>query len=200
MTTSKREQIIEMFNQYDILRPRDIEAVGISGIYLNKLYNDGVLDRHGRGLYTLKNADFDQNKTLVEACKKIPNGVVCLLSALQFHELTTELPFEIWIAIDRNAHKPKYDYPPVRIFRFSELALTFGVKEYQINNSKVKVFTPAKTVADCFKYRNKIGIDVAIEALREVWSSKKATMNELYEAAKVCRVHNVMRPYMESLL
>lgn len=200
MTKTKREQLIELFKEYDILRPRDVVAKGISRNYLNKLFNEGVLDRPGRGLYALKNADFDQNKTLIEVSKKIPNGVICLLSALQFHELTTQIPFEVWLAIDTKAHKPKYNYPPVRIYWFSDKTLSYGVEEHKVKNSMVKVFTPAKTVADCFKYRNKIGLDVALEALSEAWSNKKVTMSELFEAAKVCRVRNIMQPYLESLV
>jgi predicted transcriptional regulator of viral defense system len=122
-----------------------------------------------------------------------------LLSALQFHELTTQIPHEVWLAIDVRARHPKLDYPPLRIVRFSGAALSFGVEQHRIAGVPVNVYTPAKTVADCFKYRNKIGLDVALEALRDTWRQRRATMDELLEAAKVCRVARIIRPYLESL-
>lgn len=200
MSGTKREQIIDMFYKYGTLRPKDVEAAGISGVYLNKLHREGVVERVSRGLYRLIGSDFDENQSTFEACKLIPEGVVCLLTALRFHELTTQAPFQVWLMIEVKAHRPKIDYPPVRIFRSSGDAFTYGVEEHIMHNTPVKVYSPAKTVADCFKFRNKIGIDVAIEALRDTWNEKKATMNQLYEAAKVCRVANVMRPYLESLV
>ncbi len=200
MKNSKRQEIIEMFSNFKVLRPRDLEAVGISGVYLNKLYAEGVLERPSRGIYTLKGTDFDQNQSLIEAYKQVPNSAVCLISALQFHGLTTQIPFEVWLAIDVKARLPKVNYPPIRICRFSGEALTSGIQEHKIHNTIIRVYDPAKTVADCFKYRNKIGLDVALEALRDVWAQKRATMDELFKAAKVCRVANVMRPYLESLV
>ena len=125
--------------------------------------------------------------------------MVCLLSALKFHEIGTQVPNEIWIAIDVKAWTPKIDSPAVRIVRFSGNALHFGIQQKKINGLKIRVFSPAKTVADCFKFRNKIGTDVALEALRDCYRKRKASMDELWEAAKVCRVANVMRPYLESL-
>jgi predicted transcriptional regulator of viral defense system len=125
--------------------------------------------------------------------------VVCLSSALRFHELTTENPFEVWIALKPGAWSPRTEYPPIRVVRVSGDALTFGVAEHLVEGTKIKVYCPAKTVADCFKFRSKIGTELAIQALRECFREKKATMDEFWEAAKVCRVSNVMRPYMESL-
>ena len=125
--------------------------------------------------------------------------MVCLLSALQFHELTTQAPFEVWLAIGEKARLPKVDYPPLRVVRFSGAALEDGIEEDRIEGVMVKVYAPAKTVADCFKYRNKIGLDVALEALRDCWAKRRATMDELWQAAKTCRVANVMRPYLESI-
>ena len=137
------------------------------------------------------------NAPLVEACRLVPRGVVCLLSALQFHGLTTQAPFEVWMAIAEKARQPRVDYPPLRIVRFSGAALTSSVQEHIVEGVTVRVFAPAKTVADCFKFRNKIGIDVAIEALRDCLRQRKATSDELWRAAKVCRMANVMRPYLE---
>ena len=129
----------------------------------------------------------------------MPQAVVCLSSALRFHELTTENPFEVWIALKPGAWSPRIEYPPIRVVRVSGDALTFGAEEHRVEGTKIKVYSPAKTVADCFKFRSKIGTELAIQALRECFREKKATMDELWEAAKVCRVSNVMRPYMESL-
>jgi predicted transcriptional regulator of viral defense system len=147
----------------------------------------------------LAGASFGEQFTLAEACKRVPHGVVCLLSALQFHDLTTQAPFEVWMAISEKAWLPRVAYPPLRIVRFSGAALTSGIEEHQIEGVPVRVYCPAKTVADCFKYRNKIGLDVALEALRACWKKRRATMDDLWEAAKVCRMANVMRPYLESL-
>ena len=125
--------------------------------------------------------------------------MVCLLSALQFHNLTTQIPHRVWIAIENKNWKPEFDYPLLDVVRSSGRAFSFGVEQHEVNRVPVKVYSPAKTVADCFKFRNKIGLDVAMEALRETWRSRKATMDELWEAAKVCRVANVMRPYLEAV-
>ncbi len=137
--------------------------------------------------------------SLLEVNCRVPKAVICLLSALKFHEIGTQVPNEIWIAIDVKAWAPKIDSPAVRIVRFSGNALHFGIQQKKINGLKIRVFSPAKTVADCFKFRNKIGTDVALEALRDCYRKRKASMDELWEAAKVCRVANVMRPYLESL-
>lgn len=200
MTQTKRVQIIKRLKETGVLRPRDLEAMGISGVYLNKLYEEGVLDRPSRGLYTLVDTEPSEHRTMVEACKLIPNGVVCLLSALRFHDLTTQSPFEVWMAIDEKARKPKVDYPPLRIVRFSGDALTFGVEEHEVEGVTVRVYSAAKTVADCFKYRNKLGLDVALEALRDCLRQRMATVDQLWEAAKVCRMTRVMRPYLEAVV
>jgi predicted transcriptional regulator of viral defense system len=154
----------------------------------------------GRGLYRAKEAPISTNETLLEVAKRVPLGVLCLSSALRFHELTTENPFEVWLAIERGAWSPKPDYPPVRIVHFSEVAFKFGIGTHSVEGGTLRVYSPAKTVADCFKFRSKIGMETAIQALRSAYREKRATMDELWRAAKVCRVVNVMRPYMESLI
>lgn len=196
--TTKRDQILRMLKKTHVLRPRDVEAVGISRTYLNKLHAEGVLDRPSRGLYVLQNDEPSEQRSLVEACHQVPRGVVCLLSALQFHELTTQSPFEVWMAIGEKARLPRVESPPLRIVRFSGAALATSIQEHVIEGVTVRVYSPAKTVADCFKYRNKVGIDVAIEALRDCLGQKQATSDELWDAAKVCRMTNVMRPYLEA--
>ena len=152
-----------------------------------------------RGLYTLADADVSEHQSLAEASKRIPHGVICLLSALRFHGLTTQAPFEVWVAVDVKARKPGSNGLPLRIVRFSGAALRSGVEDQLIQGVAVKVYSPAKTVSDCFKYRNKIGLDVALEALRECWREHRCTMDDLWRYAKICRVSNVMRPYLESL-
>jgi predicted transcriptional regulator of viral defense system len=194
-----KQRVLDLAKQAGVLRPRDLDAEGIPREYLRRLLVDGLLDRTGRGLYVAIGSKPTPNHTLAEACKRVPHGVVCLLSALQFHELTTQAPFEVWLAIGEKARLPKVEYPPMRTVRFSGQAAAFGVKEHRVEGVVVKVYGPAKTVADCFKYRNKIGLDVAMEALRDCWKKRRATMDELWTAAEVCRMANVMRPYLESL-
>lgn len=199
MPATKRSRILRMFKTTRVLRPRDVEAAGISRAYLTKLCAAGELNRTGRGLYVLAADEPSEQRSLVEACRRVPRGVVCLLSALQFHGLTTQAPFEVWLAIDGKDRLPKVDAPPLRIVRFSGAALTTGVEKHTTEGVVVRVYSPAKTVADCFKYRNKVGTDVAMEALRDCLRQRKATIDELWRAAKVCRMTNVMRPYLEAV-
>jgi predicted transcriptional regulator of viral defense system len=192
------DKVLDLVKKAGVLRPRDLDLHDIPRIYLSRLLTAGKLQRIGRGLYVLPGGKVSEHRSLAEACKRVPKGVVCLLSALRFHELTTQSPFEVWFAIGEKAWRPRLDYPPLRIVRFSSASLVAGVVEHQIDGVRVPVFTPVKTVADCFKYRNKIGLDVAIEALKECLRSQRCTMDELWQYAKVCRVQNVMRPYLES--
>jgi predicted transcriptional regulator of viral defense system len=153
----------------------------------------------GRGLYGLTTRPVSAHGTLAEVARRVPKGVVCLLSALRFHDLTTQAPFEVWLAIDNKAATPRLDYPPLRLVRFSGAALTEGVEEHDVDSVTVRITGVAKTVADCFKYRNKIGLDVALEALREAWNAKRMTSDQIWHYAKIDRVANVMRPYLENL-
>lgn len=199
MADGSADRVLELVRKAGVLRPRDLQARGIPREYLIRLHRRGLLERPSRGLYILADADVGESHSLAEACKRVPHGVVCLLSALQLHQLTTQIPHEVWLTIGVKARAPKVDYPPLRIVRASGTALTHGVEEHRIEGVVVKAYTPAKTVADCFKYRNKIGLDVALEALRETWKARRATMDDLLTAAKICRVANVIRPYLESL-
>jgi predicted transcriptional regulator of viral defense system len=199
MMDNHTSRVLQLVSDAGVLRPRDLDAHQIPREYLTRLYRRGVLERTGRGLYVLADSEPTEHQTLAEACKRVPRGVVCLLSALQFHGLTTQAPFEVWMAIGEKDRRPTVRYPPLRIVRFSGAALSFGIQETTLQNVPACVYSPAKTVADCFKYRNKIGLDVAIEALRDTWRQKRATMDELQAAAKVCRVANVIRPYLESV-
>jgi len=156
------------------------------------------IERTARGLYRIPGALSTEHGVLIEVAKRVPKGVVCLLSALRFHDLTTQNPHEVWITVPRGGWRPQMDYPPLNLTYVSGKSYTFGIREHTVQGIAIKVYTPAKTVADCFKFRNKVGLDVAIEALREVWRSRLASMDELTEAANVCRVFTVMRPYLEA--
>ena len=153
----------------------------------------------GRYLQPPTYRSVSEHGTLAEVACKHPQAIVCLLSALRVHDLTTQSPFEVWLAIPNKARAPKMDYPPLRIVRFSGTALTDGIEEHPIDGVTVRVTNVARTVADCFKFRNKIGLDVAMEALREAWRARRMGMDELWRYATLCRMANVMRPYMESL-
>ena len=196
----RKEKIMKLAKQMGLIRPRDVEAAGIHREYLLRLYRNGDLTRVGRGLYALPGAQTSESLSLAEVAKRVPKAVICLISALEFHHLTTQITHSVWIAIENKRWEPKFDYPPLEIVRFSGPAFSFGVEEHEVDRVTVRIYSPAKTVADCFKFRNKVGLDVAMEALRETWRSRKATMDELWEAAKVCRVANVMRPYLEAAI
>jgi predicted transcriptional regulator of viral defense system len=193
------DKVMTLVRRAGVLRPRDLTQHDISRQYLLRLQRVGQLQKVGRGLYIASETHLTEHHSLVEACKRVPRGIICLLSALRFHNLTTQAPFEVWIAIDDKAWLPKVDNPRLRVVRFSGEALTAGIEEHVIEHVNVRIYGPAKTVADCFKYRNKIGLDVALEALRDCWRHRRATMDELWKYAKVCRVANVMRPYLESI-
>lgn len=197
---SRKEQVIEVVKEKGVLRPRDLDSYGIPREYLSRLCERGLLQRVGRGLYILADAEVTEYQTLAEASKRVPQGVLCLLSALQFHGLTTQAPFEVWMALEQRAWQPQVDRPRMRFVRFSGPAFESGVEEHRIEGVLVKVYCPAKTVADCFKYRNKIGLDIAMEALRDCRSQRKCTNDELWQYAKVCRVAKVMKPYLEAIL
>lgn len=197
MRWPETENILEIFKKVGIVRPMDLKGFNVPRHHLYRLHRQGLVERTGRGMYVLKNADLTENRSVAEAGKKVPRGVVCLLSALRLHGLTTQSPFEVWMAIDRKARLPKSDSPKLRVVRYSGEALTAGVEIRRIEHVPVRVYGVAKTVADCFKYRNKIGLDVALEALRECRRERACTMDELWRYAKICRVANVMRPYLE---
>jgi predicted transcriptional regulator of viral defense system len=198
-------QVQEWLRQTGILRTRDFEAMGYSRQQLKRLVDRGEIERLGRGLYSLPDAELTQHHSLAEVCKRVPQAIVCLSSALQFHNLTTQSPVEVRILLERTARTPTFEYPPLRVFRASREALTAGVEEHMIEGVSVRVTNIAKTVADCFKYRNKVGLDIAIEALRESLrrnpqtGQRPYTREELRHFARICRVERVMQPYLEAL-
>lgn len=193
------EKVLKLAEKRGILRSRDLAPRGIPRVTLTRLERAGRLERVGRGVYKLPGADVSEHHALAEVCRRVPHGIVCLLSALRFHGLTTQEPFEVWLAIDRKARYPKLDHPPLRVVRFGGRTLTEGVDRHDIEGVTVRLTSPARTVADCFRYRNKIGVDVAVEALRDYRRTRSGTMDELWEAAEVGRVTTVIRPYLEAL-
>jgi predicted transcriptional regulator of viral defense system len=193
------DRLLDLVRAQGLVRPSDLAPLGIPRVALMRAVRRGQLERVGRGLYGLMGRPVSAHGTLAEVARRVPNGVVCLLSALRLHELTTQAPFQVWLAIPNKAAAPRLDYPPLRLVRFSGSALTEGVEEHVIDGVTVRVTSVAKTVADCFKYRHKIGLDVALEALREAWTARRMTSDEIWHHAKIDRVANVMRPYLESL-
>jgi predicted transcriptional regulator of viral defense system len=167
--------------------------------YLRRLVAQKQVRQLGRGLYASANFDGDQNQSLVEASKRVPRGIVCLFSALQFHGIGTQSPHQVWLALPRGTNRPRGNSRSLRFCQFSGRAYSFGVEEHSVAGGTVRAYSPAKTVADCFKYRRKYGLDVAVEALREGWRGKKVSMKDLAAAAEVCRVSRVMQPYLEML-
>jgi len=193
------QKIMQYVGQHGIVRPRDIEAIGLPREYLVRLHRQGKLDRPGRGIYTLTNAAVTERHSYAEVAKRVPDAVICLLSALTFHQITTQSPASVWIALGKGARTPVHTSPSLRIVRLSGPSLIEGIENHRVEGVPIRVYSVAKTVADCFKFRNKIGLDVAIEALKDSLRQKKTNINEIYRYAKVCRVSNVIRPYMETL-
>ncbi len=194
----RQKEILELVREKGIIRAEDVEAVGVSRNYLYRMHKEGLLEKSAVGLYTLPKAPVTENSSLSEVAKRLPHAVVCLISALSYHGITTQIPHEIWLTIPRGSWRPDVEYPPLNLTYVSGPAYSFGIQNHVINGVAVKIYSPAKTVADCFKFRNKIGLDVAIEALREAWRSRKVTMDELVEAAGIDRVSKIMRPYLEA--
>ncbi len=192
-------QILAIARKAGIIQARDLEKKGIARNYLYKLHQDGLLTKLGRGLYMLPDV-IDEQINLIEVVKRVPNSVVCLISALSFYRLTTQLPNEVWLALPRGAWRPRIEYPKLNLTFVSEPAWSSSVLVNNINGVRVSVYSPARTVADCFKFRSKVGLDVAIEALRAVWRTRQATMEELVEAARIDRVLRIMRPYLEAIV
>jgi predicted transcriptional regulator of viral defense system len=197
---SFNKRALQIARQQGIARTRDFTAAGIPRVYLQRLRDEGQLVQTGRGLYQLPDAEFSAAHSLAEAARILPRGAVCLLSALQYHGLTTQTPHEVWMLLASKDWAPRNPPVAIKVVRASGEALTAGVERHAIERVPVPVTVPAKTVADCFKYRNKIGLDVAIEALKDCLRLRRATAGELWRYAAICRVQNVMRPYIETAL
>jgi predicted transcriptional regulator of viral defense system len=198
-SSTGRNKTLKLARRRQGVTARELAAAHIHRQVLSRLVESGEIERVARGVYRLPEHPLTENYGLAMASAVVTHGVICLLSALQFHGIGTQLPSEVWIAIDRRARRPALKYPPLRIVRYSGAALTEGVESHRIEGRTVRVYNVAKTVADCFKYRNKIGLDVALEALREARRAKQASADALWRYAKINRVANVMRPYLEAV-
>ena len=198
-TSAQRSRALDLLKTRGMLRLKDFVAEGIGPETLSRLIREEAVVRPARGLYQLRDTQVDTSHVLAEAAMLVPKGIVCLTSALQFHELTLQMPSAIWMAIDRTAWRPKIDYPRIRFVRFTGAALTEGVVRHRIEGIEVPVTEPARTIVDCFRYRAKVGLDVAMEGLREGLRRRRVTHDELWRYARKSRVWPVMRPYVEAM-
>jgi predicted transcriptional regulator of viral defense system len=183
-----------------MLRTSQALKLGIHPRTLYGLRDSRRIVQLGRGLYRLADAAETEHLDLVAVAARVPDGVVCLISALSFHGITTEVPHEVYLAIRHGKERPRLDYPPLRVFRFSDETLSAGVEKHKLEGVTLSLFSPAKTVADCFKFRHKIGVDVAVEALKLSLARGKARPAQILHYARLCRVERVIRPYLEALV
>ena len=197
--STHEQQVLRLARTRKLLRARDVTQHGLPTIALTRLVQAGKLERVARGLYGVPGAKTSEHRSLAEVAARVPKGVVCLLSALRVHEIGTQSPFEVWIAIPQHMVTPRLDQPAIRVVRMSDAALAEGVERRTIDGVKVPIFNAARTVVDCFRFRNKIGLDVALEALRDGWSKRKFTLDDVWDHATRGRVANVMRPYIEAI-
>lgn len=199
MPKDHSRRLLELARRRGFIRASDLGKFAIPRSYLARLTTQGKLEKIGRGLYAVVGAPITERYSLAVACKKVPAGVICLLSALQFHGLGTQMPFEVWMAISSKSYRPEFVDQPMRLVEFSTNLHRSGIEVYNYENSQIRVYSAAKTVADCFHFRHKIGLDVALEALRAYINNRDNTMDELWKYAKLCRVSTVIRPYVEAL-
>ncbi len=200
-TQKDTDRIMELVTERGLIRARDIEAEGLHTQTLTRLVRAGKLQRASRGRYRLPDPDYEitEHHGLVLGASAAPKGVVCLLSALQFHVVGTQLPRQLWMALPPKTRPASIDYPPIRFVRMSGEAYAAGIEEHTLEGQAVRVYDVAKTVVDCFKFRNKIGMDVTLEALNDGWRDRRYTMTDIAKYARICRVWNVMRPYLEAI-
>lgn len=196
---TETERIVTLLGQAEVVRARELSAHGVHPMTLQRLVEKGIVEREGRGLYRLAEKEVSEHYSLLQAAKRVPQGVICLLSALRFHQLTTQKPSEVWLMLERGSRRPAVDAPPLRVHYLSGKAFHTGIEEHQREGVTLRVYSPAKTVADCFKFRNKVGKDVALEALRETLRHKRATVDDIWRYAELNRVARVIYPYLEAL-
>jgi predicted transcriptional regulator of viral defense system len=197
---AQRIRALDLLKARGMLRLKDFIADGIGPETLARLVREEMVIRPARGLYRLSNMEVEATHVLAEAALLVPKGVICLISALQYHELTLQMPSTVWMAIDRAAWRPTIDYPPIRFVRFTGWALTEGVERHLIESVDVSITDPARTIVDCFRYRTKIGLDVAMEGLREGLRQRRCTADQLWRHAGKARVWSIMRPYVEAMV
>jgi len=200
MQRSQIAEAMRLARKKGVFTAREAARRGIHSQILTRLVREGAVERIARGQYRLPEQPVTEHHTLATVARAVPDGVVCLLSALNIHGIGTQLPAQVWLAIDRRARRPNVHYPPLRIVRFSGRAFTEGIEIHGVEGQPVRVYGVAKTLADVFKYRNKIGLEVALEALREAWRDRRFAMDEMERYARICRVERVMTPYLEALV
>jgi len=183
-----------------ILRASTAIELGVPQHVIYKMVQDGELVREAQGIYRLKESEPLGNPDLVQISLRVPRAVICLISALYFHELTTQIPHQVHIALPRDVKTPKVDYPPLKAFHFSEASYKSGMEEHTLDGVPVRIYSKEKTLADCFKFREKIGVNIALEALKDYLRSPRSDIQLMMKYAKVNRVENIMRPYLESLV
>jgi len=196
----RKKTIIKIAKEKGIITNKEIEEAGIPREYIYRLCHEDVLKKLDRGVYMLRDTPESSELNLLEVVNKVPQAVISLISALSFYQLTTQVPNEIWITLKRGSWKPGFDYPRINVTYVSENIFQYGVQEHILSHTKVKIYSPAKTVADCFKFRSKVGLDVAIEGLKELMHTKVSSVDELMEAAHICRVSKIILPYIEALV
>lgn len=197
---SARAQVLKLARTRPVLRARDAAAAGVHTGTLTRMSRAGELERMGPGRYRLLTRSTTEHHDLVVAAAAIPASVVCLISALRFHAIGTQLPHQVWIAVPRGARVPTLASPPIRVVRISPTLFELGVETHRIQGQGVRVYGVARTIADCFRFRNTVGLDVALEALTEAWRSKRLSLDELARVAKRLRVQRVMQPYLETVV
>lgn len=198
---SRFDKAVSIFKEHGgILRTAQAIQAGIHPDTIYTMRNSGSLEMISRGVYRLSGNPPLENPDLVTVATRVPGGVICLISALAFHELTTQIPHEVHVALHRGAEKPRLDYPPIRTYRFTGRAFTEGVEIHELDDVNVRIYNPEKTLADCFKFRNKIGLDTAMEAVRLYRERRNTKVDDLMRYADICRVTRIIRPYLEAIL
>ncbi|MDF1485543.1 type IV toxin-antitoxin system AbiEi family antitoxin domain-containing protein [Ramlibacter sp. H39-3-26] len=177
--SSHAHRALALLHKQGFLRTRDLDTIGAPRVVLTRLFTSGQLERVGRGLYRLPGNPMSEHEDLATIAVKVPKAVFCLLTALQFHELTTQLPRQVWIAMPRGSHTPRIEHPPIKMVQMAGDAYALGIDEHERDGARLRIYSAAKTVADCFKHRNQIGLDVAIEALKAAWKTRKASADDL---------------------
>jgi len=202
-TSHKQQRVLDYARRYGPFRPRDVAELGVHPEDIRRLCGKGLLNRVSRGLYERADAEPSEHQTLVEACKLVPHGVVCLLSALRYHGVGTQLPHKVWLAIPSKAARPRINHPPLELTYLSDHMYHEGIEEHQLSPGTIRVYSVAKTLVDCFRFRNKVGTDAAVEALQDVTRNQGrygVTIAELSDLAEHCRIGEVIRPYLEAMI
>ena len=200
MFITQSDRILDLAQRQRLLSAADVRAHGWSPQLLIKLEQSGKLQRVTRGLYSLPEGPITEHQSLIEVCRRVPKAVICLLSALQFHEIGTQLPFEVWIALPEATQTPALGNPALRIARLRGAAYSEGIETFVEHGSAIRVYSVAKTITDCFKFRHKVGLDVALEALKDAWRQRKLDMDQVTRFARINRVEKVMQPYLEAVV